>query len=109
MIQLNELYKELDSVLDSKIKYCVLYNMDGCMIAYSGDDRLYSKNLSSLLANIWSGYDRLGSPDGSLESLILDCEDRKIVVVNIGDFNLCLVGTADASIGMIKLKVNIVF
>lgn len=107
MIQLSELSKQLDNVLDSQTKYCVLFNMDGSMIAYAGPDRVYAKNLSSLVANIWSGYDRMGASagrDGSLESLLLECEGGKTVAVNLGKVSLCIFGTLE--LGMIKLKIN---
>ena len=108
MIQLNELSKQLATVLDSQIKYCVLFNNDGSMMAYAGEDRVYAKNLSSMLSNIWSGYDRMGASDGNIEYLILDCEGGKVVVVNLEKINLCLMGTANAQLGMIRLKVIIV-
>ena len=78
------------------------------MIAFAGEDRVYAKNLSALLANIWSAYDRMGSSvdnDGNLDSLMLDCEMGLIVVFNIGKINVCLVGSRSTPVGILRLKV----
>lgn len=106
MIQLNQLSQQLDKVLDSHTKYCVLCNIDGSMIAYAGPDRVYAKNISSLVSNIWSGYDRMGAAvkDGSLESLILDCQGGKVVAVNLANIILCIVGSSE--LGLLRLKIK---
>ena len=76
------------------------------MIAYAGPDRLYAKNISSLVSNIWAGYDRMGASTekDDVESLILDCEGGKVVVVKLNNIILCIVGQAD--LGILRLKIK---
>jgi predicted regulator of Ras-like GTPase activity (Roadblock/LC7/MglB family) len=105
MIQLNQLSKQLIKVLDEETKYCVLCNKDGSMIAYAGPDRVYAKNLSSLVSNIWAGYDRMGASAGKdLESLILDCESGNVVVVNLGKIILSIVGSSELGLSRLKIE-----
>jgi predicted regulator of Ras-like GTPase activity (Roadblock/LC7/MglB family) len=106
MIQLNELSKQLDKVLDSQTKYCVLCNIYGSMIAYAGPDRVYAQNLSSLVSNIWAGYDRMkaSAEKDDVESIILDCEGEKVVVVKLNKIIVSIVGSSE--LGIIRLKIK---
>eukprot|EP01121_Diplochlamys_sp_Union-15-3_P013537 TRINITY_DN4209_c0_g1_i2.p1 TRINITY_DN4209_c0_g1~~TRINITY_DN4209_c0_g1_i2.p1 ORF type:complete len:117 (-),score=21.51 TRINITY_DN4209_c0_g1_i2:27-377(-) len=100
MLQPKVLPRILEQANTDGVKATILLNRNGLQLATSGEEL---KAVSAIYANIWNLYD-----DSSLDYLLSDCEEGKIVVAKVTEkLLLCLCGDKTSQFGMLKAKAKI--
>jgi len=86
-----------------------LFKQDGTLLAHAsapscnGEPRV----MSAIASNIWAIYDKSGRAslsEDSLEMLLLDCEEGRLVLVPVNRVLLAVLGGQGVGAGMLRAK-----
>jgi hypothetical protein len=78
-----------------------LFDAQGSMLAFAGEDINTNQMVAAIVANLWSSFE---SKEPGLETLLMDFEKGRVVATRTSQFVLCVVGTMQAPLGMLKSK-----
>lgn len=70
-----------------------LLNSDGALLAFSGFHNKDARVTSAIASNVWNAYEKLGAfRDDSLQFLIINCENGKVIVTKVVNLLIELTG-----------------
>ena len=84
-----------------------LFKQDGTLLAHASAPQTSREPrvMSAIASNIWAIYDKSGRAslnEDSLEMLMLDCEEGRLVLVPVNMVLLAVLGSRDVGPGMLR-------
>lgn len=104
MIKSKTLRLVLDQACTQGIECCILFNLNGSMLAFSGHDVVATQMVAAIVANLCESFE---SRDPGMVTMIFDFEKGRIGVTRSSQFLLCMYGAAVVPFGMLKNKVEV--
>ncbi len=101
MIRAKTLPKLLAQALSGGVSAALLFDAQGSMLAFAGEDINSNQMVSAIVANLWTSFE---SKESGLECLLFDFEKGRVVACRTSQFVLCLYGGLDCPFGMLKSK-----
>ncbi len=71
------------------------------MLAFAGEDINTNQMVAAIVANLWTSFE---AKEPGLETLLMDFDKGRVVATRTSQFVLCVVGTLQAPLGMLKSK-----
>ncbi len=71
------------------------------MLAFAGEDINTNQMVAAIVANLWTSFE---AKEPGLETLLFDFDKGRVVATRTSQFVLCVVGTMDAPLGMVRSK-----
>eukprot|EP01102_Stenamoeba_stenopodia_P002489 TRINITY_DN12333_c0_g1_i1.p1 TRINITY_DN12333_c0_g1~~TRINITY_DN12333_c0_g1_i1.p1 ORF type:complete len:118 (-),score=28.15 TRINITY_DN12333_c0_g1_i1:79-432(-) len=103
MLKPKVLPKILEQANTNGIKNTLLFNFEGSLLASAGEDSRGSQVVAAIVANIWKAYEK----GGELDTLIFECEQGRVLVLQVSKLLLCLYGDTTVELGMLRAKANV--
>lgn len=100
MIKAKSLAKLLQQSLTGGVQATLLFDTQGSMLAFAGEDINTNQMVAAVVANLWA---QMESKDPGMETMLLDFENGLIAAVKSSQFVLCMYGV-NVPFGMLKLK-----
>lgn len=100
MIRAKTLARVLQQSLTGGVQAALLFDGQGSLIAFAGEDINTNQMVAAVVANLWS---QMENKDAGMEAMLLDFEAGRIVAAKASQFVLCLYGV-EVPYGMLKSK-----
>ena len=78
-----------------------LFDAQGSLLAFAGEDINTNQMVAAIVANLWTSFE---NKQAGLETLLMDFDKGRVVATRTSQFVLCVVGTMQAPLGMLKNK-----